>query len=161
MTSITSDIQRPVRDLRPGAISGRLLAGATAMSGAHKVYHGSLLVSDVSVAAGYFRACPDTSSVNLTTSDIFGGIAMEAQSVAADDLANGLKQCSAAVNGIWGFAKGGLTVADIGKAIYATDDGTLSVTSTNALWIGYLEELDATYAWINIEGAAGRLNSAT
>lgn len=127
----------------------------------HTVYKGSVVVCDVSDTDGYFRACPLSSSVNLAAGDIFGGIAIERQDVGAADLADGAVKVTVARNGVWGFAKGSLAQTDIGAAAYASDDDTITTTSTNNLWIGYIEEVDATYVWVNIEKAFMMLNAAT
>jgi len=127
----------------------------------HEVYKGSVMVCDVSDTDGYFRACPLSSSVNLAAGDIFGGIALEDMSVTSSDTADGSKKVSVAINGIWGFPVGSLAQTDVGAAIYASDDDTVTTTSTNNLWIGHLVEVDDTYAWVDITRAAMMPNSAT
>lgn len=165
MTVLSANVQRPVRLPVGGIMFDRIaLAGYTNFGGgntAHKVYHGSLMVCDVSDTDGYFRAVPDTSSVNMASGDIFGGISVEYQSVTSSDTADGSKLCQVARDGIWGFAKGSIAITDIGAPAYATDDNTISTTSTNALWCGYIEDVDATYVWVNIAPAFKRANSAT
>lgn len=165
MAVLTQNVQRPVR-LPPGGImTDRIdLAGYTNFGAgdvAHEVYSGSLMVSDVSDTDGYFRAVPDTSSVNMAAGDIFGGVSMERQSVTSSNTADGSKKCLVARDGVWGFAKGSLAKTDIGAAAYATDDNTISTTSTNALWCGYIEDVDETYVWVNIAPAFKRANTAT
>ena len=165
MTVLSKNKQRPVRLPVGGIATRRLgLAGYTNFgsgSTVHEVYHGSVMVSDVSDTDGYFRAVPDTSSVNMASGDIFGGISLERQSVTSSDTADGAKKVQVATDGTWGFAKGSIAITDIGAPAYATDDDVVSTTSTNALWIGYIEDVDDTYVWVNIAGAFLRANSAT
>jgi hypothetical protein len=129
----------------------------------HTVYKGSVVVCDISdCTTGYFRAAPLCSTTALGTSDVFGGISVEHKHVTSTDLADNAVKVTVAVDGVWGFPVNSLTTADLGKPIYAYDDGnTVTSTSTDAMWIGYLVDVDATYAWVDIAPAAGRLNSAT
>ena len=165
MAVLTGNKQRPVR-LAHGELTTMEipLAGYTNFGGgstAHAVFKGSLVMSDVSDTDGYFRAVPLSSSVNMATTDIFGGIAAERQDVTASDTADGSVTLTVYRNGQWGFAKGSLAQTDVGAPAYATDDDTITTTSTDALWVGVIEEVDATYAWVNIEPAFMRANSAT
>lgn len=166
MAVLTQDVSRPVRGHTPQKDVVYRLAGYTNQGSGNEteeIYKGSLVIVDISDSTGgYARACPATGSIALTTSDIFCGIAQHAQSVTSSNTADGSKTVRCAQDGVWAFAKASLTLADIGKNIYSTDDaGTLTVTSTDALWVGVLVDLDDTYAWVDISRAAGRLNSAT
>lgn len=165
MAVLSANKQRPVR-LPAGGLSTDFvrLAGYTNFGGgstAHTVYHGSLVVSDVSDTDGYFRAVPLTSSVNMASGDVFGGIAAEKVAVGSGDTADGSKKCTVYKNGVWGFAKGSIAITDVGAAAYASDDDTITTTSTNNLWVGYIEDVDDTYVWVNIEDAFKKANSAT
>lgn len=140
------------------------LAGYTNFAGGsaiHSVYKGSVVVCDVSDTDGYFRACPLSSSTNLASGDIFGGIAVERQDVTSADTADGSKKVACYIDGEHAFAVGSIAQTDIGAAIYASDDDTATTTSTNNIWIGVLVEVDATYAWVDISQAAGQPNSVT
>lgn len=165
MTVLAANVSRPYRLPSSGITLRALqLAGYTNFhtgSLTHTVYKGSVVVCDVSDTDGYFRACPLSSSVNLAAGDIFGGIAMERVDVTADNTADGSKKVSVAVDGIWAFPIGSLAITDLGAPIYASDDNTVTTTSTNNIWIGTLVDVDATYAWVDIAHAAGKLNSAT
>jgi hypothetical protein len=166
MAVLTASKMRPYRLPAGGLTTRKLkLAGYTnfgAGTTAHTVYKGSIVVSDVSDTDGYFRAAPLTSSVAAVAGDVIGGIALEKVEVTSADLADGSKEVTVAVTGVWGFPKGGLAVTDIGSAIYTSDDGeTVTATSTDNWWIGYLVDVDATYAWVDISKAAGLPNSAT
>jgi len=165
MAVLTANKQRPVRLAHGELTTAELpLAGYTnfgAGTVAHSVFKGSLLVCDVDDTDGYFRAVPLTSSVNMAAGDIFGGIAAERQDVTASDTADGSVTVTVYRNGLWGFAKGNLAQTDIGAPAYASDDDTISTTANNNLWVGVIEEVDATYVWVNIEPAFMRLNSAT
>jgi hypothetical protein len=164
MAVLTYDIQLPHRGVDPRRFVKLPLAGYTnfgAGSVAHTVYHGSVVVCDVSDTDGYFRACPAGATTNSAAGDIFGGIALERVDVTSSNTADGSKEVTVARDGVWGFAKGSVAQTDVGAAIYASDDQTVTTTSTNNFWIGYLVEVDSTYAWVDISRAAGMANSAT
>ena len=140
------------------------LAGYTNFGGgttAHTVYKGSMLVSDVSDTDGYFRAVPLSSSTNLASGDIFGGVAAERQDVTSANTADGSVLCTVFRDGVWPFAVGSVAITDIGAAAYASDDDTITTTSTNNLWVGYIEDIDATYVYVNIAPAYLRANTPT
>jgi len=139
------------------------MAGYTNFGGGsttHSIYKGSVVISDVSDTDGYFRAMPLSSSTAAASGDVFGGIALERQDVAATDTADGSVKVTCAQDGVWGFPVGSLAATDLGAAIYASDDQTATTTSANNLWIGYLVEVDSTYAWVDISRATGRTNTA-
>lgn len=163
MTNLSSNTQRPVR-IPAGGLTTRALnlAGYTNFgsgSTSHTVYHGSVVMCDVSDTDGYFRAA--NSGLTVTSSDIFGGIAAEKQVVGAADAADGSKKITVYVNGVWGFAKGSLAITDIGAIAYASDDNTITSTSTGALAIGTIVDVDATYAWVDIADFAGKVSATT
>lgn len=165
MAVLTKSKNRPVRVPSGGITMEKVkLAGYTNFGAgtlAHTVFKGSVVICDVSDTDGYFRACPLSSSVNSASGDIFGGIALEKQVVGASDLADGSRELTVAKNGVWGFAKGGLAITDIGAPVYASDDDTVTSTSSNNYWMGYLVDVDDTYAWVDIAPAFMRANSAT
>lgn len=165
MAVLSANKARPVR-LPAGGITTRSLplAGYTNFgsgSTAHNVYKGSVVVCDVSDTDGYFRACPLSSSTNLASGDIFGGIALEKQEVSSSDTGDGSKEVTVAVNGVWGFPVGSLAITDIGAPAYASDDDTITTTATNNIWVGTIVDRDATYVWVDVSHAAGRTNTAT
>jgi hypothetical protein len=165
MAVLSNSKTRPVR-LESGELRKRVygMAGYTNFAGgnaAHTIYKGSVVVIDVSDTDGYCRACPLSSSTALAAGDIFCGIAAYEESVAAADLADGSKEISVYINGTWGFAVGSLAITDIGAPAYASDDDTITTTSTNNMWVGTIVDVDATYVWVDISQAAGQLNSAT
>ena len=164
MAVLTENVQRPVRGNTEIKHESLGLVGYTnfgAGSTTHEVYKGSLMVSDVSDVDGYFRAVPLTSSTAMAAGDVFGGISQERQSVTSSDTADGSKRTTVARNGVWGFAVGSLAITDIGAAAYASDDDTITTTSTNNLWVGYIEDVDSTYVWVNISKAFLMANSPT
>ncbi len=162
MAVLTAAKLRPSRLLDGDLAPYRLpLAGYTnfgAGNTAHTVWKGSVVICDVSDTDGYFRAAPAAGSA---AGDIFGGIALETVPVTSNDLADGAKYVSVASNGLWGFAKGSLAQTDIGAPAYASDDDTITTTSTNNYWVGYIVEVDATYVWVAIKPAFLMLNAAT
>jgi hypothetical protein len=165
MAVLTKNKQRPCR-LPPGGLkmeklklAGYTNFGAGTLS--HTVYKGSVVICDVSDTDGYFRAAPAITSVAGVSGDIFGGIALEKQVVGSSDTADGSKEVTVAANGVWGFAKGNLSITDVGAAAYAGDDDTVTVTSTDGFWCGYVIDVDDTYVWVDIAPAFLRANSAT
>jgi hypothetical protein len=164
MAVLSADKNRPHRGFSPGKVLSLPLAGYTNFGAgtlAHTVYKGSLVVCDISDTDGYFRAVPLVSGTNMAADDVFGGIALERVDVTSTNTADGSKSVSVARDGVWGFPLSGLAATDIGAPIYASDDDTPVVSTSNTLWIGVLVGVDATYAWVDIGPAAGRLNSAT
>ena len=163
MTNLTANVMRPVR-LPPGGLQFRKLplAGYTNFGGgstAFTVYKGAVVFCDVNDTDGYFR--DGDSAVTYASSDVFGGIAIESQSVTSSDTADGSKYVTVAVNGEWGFPIASLAITDIGAVIYAADDNAVQSSTSDALAIGILVDVDATYAWIDITGYAGRVSSTT
>ena len=154
MAVLSADKNRPVKLAQgPIALASLPLAGYTNFGGGtveHTVFKGSIVICDISDTDGYFRACPAASTTNAATGDIFGGIALEQQKVTSADLADGLIDVSVARNGLWGFAKGSLAQTDIGAIAYADDDDTITTTRTAKYLVGVIEEIDATYVWVNI-----------
>jgi hypothetical protein len=112
----------------------------------HVVYHGSIVAQDVSDTDGYSRAVGFTPA----SGDVFMGVALEKQIVDSSTLADGSVEVTVAKNGTWGFPKGSLAQTDVGADIYCTDDNVVQSSSSNALKIGKLEDVDALYAWVNI-----------
>lgn len=164
MAVLTKSVQRPVRIPAGGLTTAELgLAGYTNFgsgSTAHTVYKGSVVVCDVSDTDGYFRACPASASVNAASGDISGGVALEEVAVTSSDTADGSKKVTVAKNGVWGFAVGALAITDIGAPAYASDDQTITTTSTNNFFVGDIEDVDSTYVWVNIARAFLRPVSA-
>lgn len=154
MTALSSNIQRPIR-VPPGGLrmAKVLLAGYTnygAGETAFTVYKGALMMSDVSDTDGYFSHIHGTPA----TGDIFGGVALDSAVVDSGAAADGAIQITVMASGVIGFPKGSLAITDLGATIYSTDDGTgVTTATTAAMPIGVLEEVDDTYAWINIEPA--------
>jgi hypothetical protein len=126
------------------------LAGYTNRGGgsvAFTVYKGAVVACDESDTDGYFGP----KDFNATSGDIFGGIAAEKVAVTSADTADGSKVLTVYRNGVWGFAKGSLAITDVGALCYASDDNTVTTTSTNAILIGRIVDVDDTYAWVDIE----------
>ncbi len=165
MTVLSANKQRTPRLPAGGITTAELkLAGYTNFGAGnltHTVYKGSLVVCDVSDTDGYFRAVPLTSSVNMAAGDISGGVALEKVDVGAADLADGSKKVTVARNGVWPFAVGSVAITDIGAPAYASDDDTITTVATNNLWVGIIEDVDATYVWVNIAPAFLRTNAVT
>lgn len=163
MTNLTASKTRPVK-IPSGGLTTRALklAGYTNFAGgstAYTVYKGALVFNDVSDTDGYFRDMD--SSLTITTSDVFGGVAAEEVDVTSSDTADGSKKITVYVDGVWGFPVASLAITDMGAEIFASDDDALTTTATGNLAVGILVDVDATYAWIDISDHAGKLSANT
>lgn len=157
MAVMTANAQRPIK-LAHGKITRKIqpMAGYTNFAGGnttHSIFKGSIVVFDVSDTDGYCRAMPLSSTTNIASDDIFGGVAAERQDVTSSDTADGSVEVSVYRNGVVGFAVGSITITDIGAPAYASDDQTVTTTSSNNLWIGTIEGVDSTYVYVNIQRA--------
>lgn len=161
--ALSANKQRPHKGYEPDKALQLPVTGVTnhPTSAAFTIYKGAVLISDVSAADGYVHHMPSSGTTAAASGDVFAGIALDKVIVATADTTDGTHEVSVATTGIWGFPIGSLAITDLGAAIYASDDDTVTSTSTNNLWIGSLVDVDSTYAWVNIEHAAGRTNSAT
>jgi len=163
MAVLTANKTRPVKP-PPGGLKFRVLplAGYTNFSGGSAeniVYKGSIVVCDITDTPGYYHAPVLIGTIPATAADVIGGIAMEKKSVLAANTADGAKDVTVAVDGVWRFANADtLTIADEGKPAYAQDDDHVNVTSTDAWWIGIVINVDADYIWVDIKPACGALN---
>lgn len=162
MAGISQNTQRNVL-LPPGGLYTRKLpmTGYTTYSKNNEIWHGSICWIDVSVSDGYVTAMQDITSVAAAAGDIFAGIAQEHQLVDSTVTADGAKQIVVARAGVWAFPVGGCAQTDIGAPAYASSDGVITPTSTNALWVGYIEGVDASFVYVNIEPAFLRTNTPT
>ncbi len=160
MANMTADVQRLSKN------EGRLhqfgLVGYTNYAGGsaiNTIYKGAIVMMDVSDIDGYVQ--PMLSTITAASGDVFMGIAAEGKATTSADTADNSVKIKLWTKGDFAFAKGALAVTDIGAAIYATDDQSITTTSTNALWIGKLVDVDDTYAWVRIDEATQQPNSAT
>lgn len=96
---------------------------------------GGTLVS-VRIADGFLY--PSRSG---TASDIFVGVARDTSK--GNGVAGGIN-CRVEKSGTFLFTLTGAAQTDIGVAVYASDDSTVTKTSTNNQLVGYVEELVAT-----------------
>ena len=160
MANMTQGVDRPTKYAEQLQQYG--LVGYTNYQGgsaAWTAYKGGVAVMDVSDVDGY--AQKKISSVNAAADDVFLGVFAETVAVTASDAADGAQKARVWRDGIHAFAKNGLAATDIGAPAYASDDQTITTTSSNNLWIGYIVDVDATYVWVDITRAAGMANSAT
>jgi hypothetical protein len=95
------------------------------------IYKGTLV--SIRVADGYAYAAR-----NGTATDIFVGVAEEKK---AGDGTAGSARIRVRKTGTFVFALSGAAQTDVGVAVYASDDQTLTKTSTNAQLVGYIVEL--------------------
>ena len=117
------DAQRKDSDV----VSYRLPASGT-------IYKGTLV--SIRVADGY--AYP---SRNGTATDYFVGVAMEKK---AGDGTAGSARIKVQKVGTYVFTLSSAAQTDVGKAVYAAYDNEVTLTSTNAQLVGYIEELVGT-----------------
>jgi predicted RecA/RadA family phage recombinase len=113
--------------------------------GAVKIYKGTLV--SIQVADGY--AYP---ARNGTATDIFIGVAHETVDNSAGSA--GDKSLLVEKKGTYEFPKSTAVITDLGKPVYASDDQTLTLTSTNAQLVGYpVELIDSATLRIIIDAA--------
>lgn len=155
MTNMSASKSRPYKgDTKPWQHG---LVGYTDRGSGNETYtayKGAVMMIDVSDIDGY--AQPLQSGMTVAAGDVFLGIALEEISVLAADTSQGDKKIRVATEGVWGFAKGSLSVTDIGDLAYASDDDTITVTTSNNLWVGQIVDVDDTYVWVDIKLAANR-----
>jgi hypothetical protein len=115
------------------------------LAAAGQVYKGGLV--SIRVADGYLY--PARSG---TATDLFVGIASETK---AGDGTDGSVKCKVEKTGSFVFVSSGLAQTDVGTAVYASDDQTVTKTSTNNQLVGYIEEfISATLVRVRINLAA-------
>lgn len=106
------------------------------------IYHGTLV--STRVADGYLY--PARSG---TATDLFQGVAFEG---AIGDGTAGSARCRVRKKGTFTFACSGMAQTDIGVAVYASDDSTVTKTSTNNQKVGTIAEvLSATEVRVLID----------
>lgn len=149
MAALSGDVNRPKIRVSAERDEPSLLGGV-----AYNVYKGALVFA-TAANLPHFRNVNGTPAAT----DVFAGVAAEAKSVAASD-ASGAQKISVHIDGIHAFPKAAITTADIGKNVYATTDNDLQTLSTNALWVGIIKNVDATYVYVDITLAAGSVNVA-
>lgn len=108
------------------------------------VYKGTLV--SARVADGYAYA-----SRSGTATDLFLGVAMETK---AGDGTAGSARVQVEKTGSFLFNCSGFAQTDLGVAVYASDDNTVTKTSTNNQLVGYVAEvISATLVRVRIDRA--------
>lgn len=92
------------------------------------IYKGALLSFE---AGGYVAP--------LTAAEVFAGIAYEKIDNSAGS--DGDLSVRAYTQGDFELALSGAAITDIGSAVYASDDATLTLTSTSNTFVGYMVDL--------------------
>lgn len=126
------------------------LNGGTALS----IYRGTPLIIDGNVDT--IDAVKFDSGVTIATGDVFLGIVEDNQiDVLAAD-ADGDKKATIIRRGLVGFVNSfSFTRADIGKAVYFSDSGTLTTTAgTNLGPVGEIWDVEDGYVYIDLDGGA-------
>lgn len=154
MAVLTEAKQRPVR-LAHGELTTRVwgMAGYTNYAGGsanNYIYKGGIVACDVSDTDGYVHSPVATGTTAAATGDFFAGIAAETQKVDSSITGDGDKKVTVYTNGVWGFAKGSLAITDVGADAYASDDNTITTTSTDNWLVGKIVDVDDTYVWVDI-----------
>lgn len=160
MTDLTASIERPTKGAMATLRYG--LVGYTDYQGgntAYTVYKGAPVFIDVSDVDGY--AQPAVAGITYASGDVFLGFALEQVSVTSADTAQASKDVLVQTRGLVGVPLGSLAVTDIGAAIYASDTNTFGTSTSDGLWVGSLAAVDASYAWIDIDQAAGQPSATT
>ncbi len=160
MADLSAPVYRPMKD--EGGLWEYGLVGYTAYQGgsaAYTVYKGDIAILDVSDVDGYAQKL--LYGVAAASGDVFLGIFADTKSVTSADTANGSVKARAWSKGVFGFPKNSITVTDIGAPCYCTDSNIFQTSSSNALWIGEIVDVDDTYVWVDISHATRRANSAT
>lgn len=75
----------------------------------------------------------------LTAAEVFAGVAYEECDNSGGS--DGDKLAKAFVQGDFEFALSGAAISDIGSAVYASDDATLTLTPTSNTFVGYMVDL--------------------
>ena len=138
MAALTTDAQRPIRGVYETAHVQ--LSGS-----AGTVYKGAILVQDVSALDGYAIPAAGTAA----TGDIFCGVNLGRVKVASGS-GNGDYKALVISKGRVGFPVGSFAQADTGSIVYASDDNTITTTSTGNFRVGKIVEVDSDYAWVEV-----------
>lgn len=121
-------------------------------STAQTIYKGQPMILDVSVDTVYARGYVDATAVAIA--DVFLGIAASGAAIATTD-AEGDVEIEIIISGEVGFKSTVFTDADVGKTVYMSDSGTLSVTSLANPQIGKLVRVADGYAYVQINPTGG------
>lgn len=124
MTALTKDTNR-VYEL--GNINELPVAGSEI------IYQGAALSCN---SSGYVKG--------ITDGDTFAGFAED--NCDNSDGSDGAKNVRVRKKGSILLEISGLTLADVNKSVYATDDNTFTLSSTNAVYIGQISRIDASGA---------------
>jgi len=117
-------------------------------STAQTIYKGQPIMLDMDVDTVYGRGF--TSSVTIASGDVFLGIAAEGATVATSDTETD-NEIEIITGGEVGFRNSfGFTDADVGKAVYFSDSGTLTTTSTGNLSVGRITRVENGYVFVQI-----------
>jgi|SaaInl4_150m_RNA_FD_contig_111_180720_length_2687_multi_4_in_0_out_0_2 predicted RecA/RadA family phage recombinase len=118
-------------------------------SAAQTAYIGSPMILDVSEDTVYPRIFD--SNVTLASGDVFIGFADEGKVVATTDTETDNVIDIIEYPSIVGLPAGSLTDASVGKPVYMSDSGTLTVTAGSNLKIGKIFRVRESYVFIVLE----------
>jgi len=131
MTALAADLEVTERD---GVVqSAPMVATDTIYRGAIVMHNAAGFLAPAATGAGSF----------------FAGIAEEQ---VTNTGSAGDKNCKYKRTGVYLLTSSGLAQADIGTKVYASDDQTLTTTSTNNVLVGQIVEfVSATSVWVSLE----------
>lgn len=118
-------------------------------SAAQEVFEGTPMFVDISEDTSYIRQF--VNAVTLATGDAFIGFAAEYCNVETTDTEVDNKIDVIRAPSIIGFAKTGLTRANIGDSIYMSDSGTFTTTAGSNLKVGTIHEVKDDWVYIQLE----------
>lgn len=136
MAALTANVDRKEKE-------GKLVASPVVASDI--IYQGALVKHN---AAGYLAPCAAEAGA------VFAGVAYEKVDNSAG--AAGAKTCRVEKNGSFLMSGTGLGQSDVGSAVYASDDDTVSTTqATNEQLVGYIVEfISSTQVRVRIDNVA-------
>lgn len=132
MTALTKDRNTTQK------VGGQVAYGVAASA---KIYAGALVCLN---GSGYAVPAADTAGLR------FVGVAQEQVDNAGG--ANGAKTVLIKDEGVFDFSGANFTAADVGKAVFASDDQTVALSTTNGIGVGHIREVEsATKVWVEID----------
>jgi hypothetical protein len=133
---------------KPGEIVSYLMAGSSIGT----IWKGSLVFTqhaNTPTSEGY---AGNTARSVASNGDVFLGVAYE--SVDNSTGADGAKRVRVNKRGVYRFTHSGLTQVNVGSKAYASDNQTVTTTSTNNIYVGDIEEIiDTTTVAVRIDHA--------
>ncbi len=112
------------------------------------IYRGAIVALRRQTGTG--KGYAKNAATNATTVEQFVGVAREKVDNTLTGHVEGGKSVEVYTQGVFGFPVGSLVAGDVGAVCYASDENTVTLTSTNNPVIGRIAAIDATYVWVEI-----------